>query len=170
MNVAEFVHESVTGLNSTIIDDVKPLTQPQAEWQPAPNANPIGFILWHFMRIQDNMVHGFQGKPQVWEAEKWYEKLGVDVKASGVGFQEPEVKNVAALPLADIVAYAERVSQCSSDYFGSLKDADLDRALDPDRPRRTVAATVRAFLIAHGWWHDGEIKYIKGMQGMPFAY
>ena len=63
MNITEFVHESVTALNSTMIDDVKELTPEQLAWQPAPNANPIGFIFWHFMRVQDGMIHGFQGKP-----------------------------------------------------------------------------------------------------------
>jgi len=168
MNITEFVHESVTALNSTMIDDVKELTPEQLAWQPAPNANPIGFIFWHFMRVQDGMIHGFQGRPQLWESEKWYEKMGMDVKVSGGGFQEPEVQKVAALPLADLLAYAERVSEVSSDYFKSLTDADFDRAPNPDRPRRTIAVTVRAFLIGHGWWHAGEIKYLRGMQGMPF--
>jgi hypothetical protein len=29
---------------------------------------------------------------------------------------------------------------------------------------------LRSFIVAHGWWHIDEIKYIKGMLGMPFAY
>ena len=59
MNVVNFINSSVTSLNSTIIDDVKELTQEQSMWKPAPKANPIGFIFWHFMRIEDNIFHGF---------------------------------------------------------------------------------------------------------------
>lgn len=170
MDIANFIVESVTGLNNTLIDDVNDLTQEQAEWQPASGANPIGFIFWHFMRVQDNMIHGFQGKPSIWEREKWYEKLGMGSGVTGTGFDESQVVQVAAQPIEELVQYARRVSQSSEEYFKSVDEAELDRAPNPERPRRTILVTVRAFLIAHGWWHDGEIKYIKGMQGMPFAY
>ena len=168
MNIADFVAESVAGLNSALIDDVKELTQNQAEWKPAAGANPIGFIFWHFMRVQDDMVHGFEGSPTVWESEKWYEKLGMEAADTGMGFDAARVEKMAVTPLAELVAYAGRVSEDSEGYFKSLDEAGLDAAPNPDRPRRTILKTVRAFLIAHGWWHDGEIKYIRGMQGMPF--
>lgn len=170
MNIVEFIERSVADLNSTMLNDVKELTPKQLAWKPALKANPIGFIFWHFMRNQDNIIQGFQGKPSIWESEKWYEKLGMDAKATGSGFQEPEVDKVAALPLAKLTAYAEHVTQSAEDYLKSLDDAGLDRIPDPNRPRRSIGASLRAFVIAHGWWHDGEIKYIKGMQGMPFPY
>ena len=44
MNTVDFIRESVTALNSTIIDDVKELTPEQVAWKPVPKANPIGFI------------------------------------------------------------------------------------------------------------------------------
>ncbi len=168
MNIADFVSGSVTGLNRQLIDDVKELTQQQAEWAPAKGANPIGFIFWHFMRVQDNMIHGFLDKPSVWESEKWYQKLGMEAADTGMGFDEAGVKKAAAMPLEQVVAYAGRVSEDSEEFFNSLDEAALDRAPDPDQPRRTILKTVRAFLISHGWWHDGEIKYLRGMQGMPF--
>ncbi len=169
MNTVEFIEGSVSDLNSTMISDVKELTAEHLAWKPAPKANPIGFIFWHFMRVQDNVIQSFQGKPSFWESEKWYEKLGMDAKATGNGFQEPEVDKVAALPLSELMAYAECVAQSAADYLKSVKDAELDNAPDPNRPRRTIAVSLRAFVIGHGWWHIGEIKYLKGMQGMPFA-
>ena len=170
MTVVEFIQRSVADLNKAFIDDVKELTQEHLAWKPAPKANPIGFLFWHFMRTEDNMLHNLQGKPSIWESEKWYEKLGMDANAQGSGFQEPEVDKVAALPLSELVAYAERVAQGAADYLQSLEDADLENIPDPERPRRTIVVILRAFIIAHGWWHLGEVKYLKGMQGMPFPY
>ncbi len=66
MTVVEFIHRSVTDLNSTMIDDVKVLTQKQLAWKPVPKANPIGFLFWHFMRNEDNIIHELQGKPSIW--------------------------------------------------------------------------------------------------------
>ncbi|MBI4303325.1 MAG: DinB family protein [Chloroflexi bacterium] len=167
MTVVEFIQRSINELNNTIIDDVKELTPAQLQWKPAPRANPIGFIFWHFMRSQDVFIAGLRGKPSVWESEKWFEKLGMDATAQGTGFQEPDVSKVALLPLSETMAYAGRVALSTEDYLRSLTDARLEDITDPARPRRTTAIVLRSFIIAHGWWHIGEIRYVKGMQGMP---
>lgn len=169
MTAVEFIQSSISDLHNAMINDVKVLTQEHLAWKPAPKANPIGFLFWHYIRTEDNMIHGLQGKPSIWESEKWHEKLGMDAKAQGTGFQEPEVEKVAVLPLSEQMAYAERVTQSTEDYLKSLDDAGLDHAPDPERPRRTIGMLLRNFIVAHGWWHLGEIKYVKGMQGMPAA-
>jgi hypothetical protein len=170
MTVVEFIRRSISDINNTIIDDVKALTPQQLAWKPAPKANPIGFIFWHFIRHEDETISSLQKKPSVWESEKWYQKLGMDPKAQGTGFKEPEVDKVATLPLADLLKYTEHVAQNAQDYLITLKDTELDNIPDPNSPRRTLVVILRSFIIAHGWWHIGEIKYIKGMLGMPFAY
>ena len=169
MKAIEFIQGAISELHSAMIDDVKVLTREHLTWKPAPKANPIGFLFWHYMRTEDNMIQGIQGKPSIWESEKWDEKLGMDSNAQGTGFQEPEVEKVAALSLSELMAYAERVTQSTEDYLAALDDARLDHAPNPDRPRRTIAVMLRSFILAHGWWHLGEIKYVKGMQGMPAA-
>ena len=170
MNAIDFIQESVSGLNVTIIGDIKELAPEQLAWKPSPKANPIGFIFWHFMRIEDDMVQGFQGKPSIWGSEKWYKKLGMEAEVTGMGFKEEQVDNVATLPLSELTLYAGRIAKSAEDYLKSIDDIELDRIPDPSHPRRSIAVALRAFLIAHGWWHIGEIKYLKGMQGMPFAY
>ena len=115
------------------------------------------------------MLHGLMGKPSVWQAEKWGEKLGMDPQAQGTGFQEPDVDRAAALPLSEMIAYAEKVFAETTDYLKTLDDEKLDYAPNPERPRATISMMLRNFIVAHGWWHLGEIKYVKGMQGMPAA-
>jgi len=170
LTVVDYIARSISDLNSTLIQDVKSLTPSQLAWKPAENANPTGFIFWHFMRSQDEIIANLQKKPSVWLSEKWYEKLGWEPRASGAGFKQPEVDKAGAMPLAETMAYAERVAQASADYMKAVKESDLETALDPARPNRTVVVMLRSFVIAHGWWHIGEIKYLKGLQGMPFAY
>ena len=169
MNAVEFIHTTVTEMHSAMIEDVKVLSQEHLAWKPAAKANPIGFLFWHTIRTEDNMIHGLQGKATIWESEKWHEKLGMDARAQGTGFQEPDVDKVAALPLSEVMAYVERVTASIEGYIKSLDDAGLDRAPNPERPRWTVGMMLRNFIIVHGWWHLGEIKYLKGMQGMPGA-
>jgi len=93
----------------------------------------------------------------------------MDPEAQGTGFQEPDCDRVAALPASEMLAYAEKVFAETTDYLNSLDDAGLDYASNPERPRWNVSMMLRNFIVAHGWWHLGEIKYVKGMQGMPAA-
>ena len=167
MNGAELMRTMIREMNTVMIADVKELTAEQLAWKPKSGANPVGFLFWHTVRTEDNIVHGLQGKKPIWESEKWNEKLGLDSGAQGTGFQESEADKVAVLPLAEMIAYAESVIHAISDYLDSLDDAKLDMAPNPEQPKRTIGMMLRNFIIAHGWWHIGEIKYIKGMQGMP---
>jgi hypothetical protein len=169
MTVLEFIQSAVAELHKAMIDDVKTLTHEHLIWKPAPKANPIGFLFWHFVRTEDMVTQSLQGKPAIWESEKWYDKMGLDAKAQGTGFQEPDVDKVAALNPVELLAYAESVFQSSDNFLKSLDEAKLGQAINPERPRQNIAGMLRSFIIAHGWWHLGEIKYLKGMQGMPAA-
>lgn len=171
MKATEYIDRSVYELHRVMIDDVKGLTQQQAQWRPAPKANPINFLVWHFMRTEDNIVQNLQGKPTIWESGNWHQKLGmdklgIDTKVQGTGFQEPDVDKVATLPITELVAYADQVIQSTTNYMKTLDDAKLDYAADPQRPQRTVGALFRQIIVGHGWWHLGEIKYLKGLQGI----
>ena len=78
MNGAEFVRTIIGEMHGAMIADIKDLTPEHLTWKPAPGANPIGFLFWHYVRTEDNIVHGLIGKPSVWQAEEWHEKLGMD--------------------------------------------------------------------------------------------
>ncbi|MBL7165297.1 MAG: DinB family protein [Dehalococcoidales bacterium] len=169
MNGAEFVRTIIGEMHGAMMADVKDLTQEHLAWRPAPGANPIGFLFWHYVRTEDNMLHSLMAKPSVWQAEKWGEKLGMDAQAQGTGFQESDVDKAAALPASEVIAYAEKVFADTTEYLNTLDDAKLDYAPNPKRPRGTIGMMLRNFIVAHGWWHLGEIKYVKGMQGMPAA-
>ncbi len=169
MNVIDYIVASMAQVNLVMIQDVKPLTPAQLAWKPQPGANSIGFIFWHYMRAEDNVLHGIAKKPAVWEDEKWYEKYGMDAKRGAAGFTPEQVDAVSALPLALHMAYAERVARTPEECLRTLSDAQLLDLPDPvSHPHGTHEANIRSFLVGHGWWHIGEIKYLKGLQGMPF--
>lgn len=169
MTGTEFIRSAVDELHRAMLDDMRPLTREKLAWKPAPKANPIGFLFWHFTRTEDNNIQRLRGKPSIWESEGWHKKLGLDAQAQGTGFTEADAERVAQIPLEQMLAYAEKVIQSTSDLLKSLSDEQLDSVPDPNSPRRTTASMLRNIILAHGWWHLGEIKYLKGMQGMPAA-
>ena len=169
MTGTEFVRSAVDELHRAMLDDMRPLTKENLAWKPAPKANPIGFLFWHFMRTEDNNIQRLQGKPSIWESEGYHQNLGLDARAQGTGFTETDADRISRVPLDQMLAYAEKVVQSTSDFLKSLSDEQLDRVPDPNSPRRTIAVVLRSIILAHGWWHLGEIRYLKGMQGMPAA-
>ncbi|MDO9333952.1 MAG: DinB family protein [Dehalococcoidales bacterium] len=166
MKAIQFILLTVNGMHQAMVNDVKTLTPAQLVWKPAPGANPIGFLFWHTARVEDMAVSGWQKKTPVWEEDKWYEKLGLDAKVYGGGFQEPDVDKVARLPADIITAYVEKVFRNTGIYIQSLDEDKLDFAPNSERPNITIGLMLGNYIIGHGWWHLGEIRYIKGMQGM----
>lgn len=169
MKAIQFILMTVNGMHQATLNDVKGLTKEQLAWRPAAKANSVGFLFWHAARIEDNMVSSWQKKTSSWEEDKWYEKLGLDAKVFGTGFQEPDVDKVGKLPIDLVIGYAEKVYRNTGIYIQSLDEDKLDFAPNPERPSWTIGMMLSNFIIAHGWWHLGEIRYIKGMQGMPSA-
>ncbi|MDP2919170.1 MAG: DinB family protein [Dehalococcoidia bacterium] len=169
MKAIPFIQLTVNGMHTAMVNDVKALTKEQLAWKPAPKTNPVGFLFWHTVRVEDTMVSNWTKKTSVWEEDRWFEKLGLDAKVYGTGFQEPDVDKAAQLPIDQVIAYAEKVFRNTDAYIGSLDEDKLDFAPNPERPNFTIAVMVANFLIAHGWWHLGEIRYVKGMQGMGAA-
>ena len=167
MTGAEFVQSAVRELHRAMVADMQPLKQEHLEWRPAPDANPIGAIFVHFMRTEDGIVHRLQGQPPLFESEGWVDRLTPGGSPVESNLTVDDAARVAQIPVEQALAYGEQVMASASEYVAGLTDGELDRPTDPNSPRRTVAITLRSFLLAHGWWHLGEIKYLKGLQGMP---
>jgi len=167
MDAVQFIVGAVNNLHQATLNDVKSLTPAQLKWKPAPGANPVGFLFWHIARVEDNFTNNWQKKAPAWEADRWFEKMGLDVKAFGMGFQPAEVDKIAALPLPPVIDYAEKVYRSTAVYLQSLSPDRLDDVPNPERPNWTIGTMINNFVIAHGWWHLGEIRYVKGLQGMP---
>jgi hypothetical protein len=170
MTLIEFLRGAVDALHSHLRDDVRELTPQQLSYRPAPEGNNIAFLLFHLVRIEDQIVSALlKGSPAIWVQEKWHEKLGFDPAVLGIGFT---AEQVAALsyPLDEFLRYADRVWKSTNEYLGGLKDEDLAREINaPMIPEvRDVAGLVYGVIIAHGWWHTGEILYLKGLQGWRY--
>src|SRR3954447_8932979 len=62
-------------------------------WRPDPDANPIGWLVWHLTRVQDDHVAGLAGVPQVWTEQGFAERFALpyDTSAHGYGQSSEEV-------------------------------------------------------------------------------
>jgi len=145
----------------------KDLTPAEIVWRAGPQANPIGFILWHFSRGEDRFVNNtLRPGTQVWETGDWPAKLGLpaDPVASGVGFTTEQVAAFPVPPLAALLGYQRAVRQVTLDYIGGLSAVDLDRSVTHPRLGEQTVAGFLARVVVEVSQHTGQIDFIRGLK------
>ncbi|MBI4216989.1 MAG: DinB family protein [Chloroflexi bacterium] len=177
MKTVDFIHSALSDLTRATLAEVKDLTPEQMAWQPSPSGsppglagqagNPVNFIFWHMTRSLDNFCHRYVGKPAVWEVEKWHDRLRMDPTKQGTGTPVAEVGQMAFPSKVELLAYAERAYAGCLECVKELTEEKLNQVTNPERPTMTLGRQVHAFVLGHGWWHLGEIRYIKGLMGIP---
>lgn len=166
MDADEFIRMTLRDLHSGFRSEVETLSEAQMRATPAEGANTISFLLWHFVRTEDQVLHRHLGRASTWAADSWATRLG-DTEGQGTGFSYEQVLAVA--PSKDeLLAYAGAVWDEVPELIASLAPA-LDRPVNPERPSQTVARSIASVVVGHGFWHLGDIRFTKGLMGMPFA-
>lgn len=138
------------------------LTGEQIAHRIAPEANSIGWIVWHTYRIQDVRFSGAAGLPQVWTGQGFDRELdlGFAETDTGMGHTSDQVGRVTA-SADQLTRYADAVHAQVSTWLGGLTDADLERVLDTGSGLTLGAMLVR---ITNGvTQHSGQAAYLRGL-------
>ena len=66
MELGEFIKNELERLQQGINRATNDLTPAELKWQPNPEGNPIGFLLYHIARTEDRFVQrSLLGKPPI---------------------------------------------------------------------------------------------------------
>lgn len=153
--VRESVHAVLDGLGP---DD---LTR-----RPTPDANPIGWLVWHLTRVQDDHVADVAGTEQVWTADGFADRfdLPYDVAEHGWGHTSEQVgawRGDAAL----LGEYHDAVHSRTLGYLAGLGAEELDRVVD-ERWDPPVTLGVRLVSVLNDdTQHVGQAAYVRGLLG-----
>jgi len=151
--INQVVHRSVDGLSD---DD---LTH-----RPGGSGNPIAWLVWHLVRIQDDHVAEVAGTEQVWTAKGFAADFGLpfDDDATGYGHGADDVAAVR-LGAEQLTAYADAVHEATRRYVETLTDDDLPRVVD-ERWDPPVTLGVRLVsVISDDLQHAGQAAYVRGL-------
>jgi hypothetical protein len=146
--VDEHVHEAVEGL------DVEALCDPLV-----PGANPIGWLVWHLTRVQDDHIAEIVDQPQLWTSGDWASRFGVpaDPGNTGYGHSADEVRAIRPESAEALIEYYAAVAA------RTREPTDLDRIVD-DRWDPPVTLGVRLVSIADDdIQHAGQACYVRGI-------
>lgn len=152
--ISEHVHEAVDGLDADAL--CAPLV---------PGANPIGWLVWHLTRVQDDHVAEILDQPQVWASGDWARRFGVaaDPGNTGYGHSEDEVQTIGPENAAVLIEYYEAVAARTRELLERITPSELDRVVD-ERWNPPVTLGVRLVSIADDdIQHAGQACYVRGI-------
>ena len=162
--VQEVLVDAFGRVRELVVDLCADLTPEQAAYRQTPEANSIGWLLWHLIRIQDDHVCGITGDEQVWTADGWYDRFGLPFAPEEHGYGH-SADQVAAVQVetALLDGYHAAVHDRTIAYVATVDEDELARVVDEawDPP---VTASVRLVsVIGDCMQHLGQAAYVRGM-------
>lgn len=145
------------------------LTGDEVLHRPGPDANPIGWLVWHLARVQDDHLAGIAGalgRPveQVWG--QWRERLGLPY-GDDIGYGHSS-EDVAAFDVTDaglLLGYQQAVHDLSVEVLAAMSEDDLGRIVDT-YDGEPISAQVRLVsVIGDITAHLGQAAYVRGLLG-----
>ncbi len=141
------------------------LNQQEISWRPSSGCNSIGLIVFHMARVEDSTVQArLQGKSEIWESEKWYEKLSLPVSEVGAHYTVEQVNAFRVPELKDLMGYADAVRTRTLEYLKGMTAGQFDKRITMPRTGETPVASVFGRMVGHLSQHLGEISYIRGLK------
>jgi len=146
---------------------LKELTEDDLNWQPRPDCNSIGWLIWHLTRLQDDHVAALMKEEQLWTRDGWHARFNrpPDSKDRGFGDSQEQVAAFRSPDVETMLSYHRAVLERSKGYFLTLSNADLARELDETwyKPVPTVGVRLIS-VLADSLQHAGQAAYVRGLR------
>ncbi len=165
MHLNEALAYAIEEIRGLLHDTAQGLDTAALTWRPNTQANPIGWLLWHLTRVQDDHVSQIAGREQVWVADEWAQRFGLSSGAmdTGFGHSPQQVQAVAPDGPRPLLDYQDRVAEAIAEYVAGLEAGDFDRVIDRsyDPP---VTVGIRLLSVnSDALQHVGQAAYVKGL-------
>lgn len=168
MSTTDFIRASLRQMHSQYDDSIGDLTDEQLHWRANEKGLPVSFVLWHYVRTEDNIINFvLQRKPTVWTEGGWDEKFGLHKSAQGTGMSHEDAQNLRLSSKGDWLAYQRGVWQATEEYLLSLDDEALMAPITV-KPlgEMPVQNALGNMCLTHGFTHLGEIQHLRGLMGL----
>ncbi len=129
-------------VHTFVADDlVADLTEAQVRGRPVPGVNPVAWLIWHAMRVEDVCVNRFVlDRPQVLDAG-WPPRLRITRLDVGTGMDDAQVDELCArLDVEQLRGYCRAVTRATLDAVPTLRSLDLEVMVPADRVKHVCTA------------------------------
>jgi hypothetical protein len=166
MTPAQLLTDALGRVAEGVPDVLDGLTADELAHRPAPDANPVGWLVWHLARVYDDHVAGVSDLPQVYVEGGYAERFGLPFDDGDIGYGHTSEQVAAVRADADLLAeYAAAVHARMAPWIAGLDASDLDRVVD-DRWDPPVTLGVRLVsVLGDALQHLGQAAYVRGLLG-----
>jgi len=162
----QLIREGFEHVQEAVREDLAEVDPDWLFWQPAPQQNHIGFLAWHLVRDEDQVLSHLAREDRTWKAAGWADRFAMDAKSQGTGL-DPAHLETFRYDRAQFLAYAEAVWGQLDRRLGALTEDDLDGPAWPGSEWNVGRQLIEG-LLGHEWLHLGEMRYVMGLRGWRF--
>ncbi|MFI5673321.1 mycothiol transferase [Streptomyces cellulosae] len=152
--IQEEVHATVDGLSP---DDLNA--------RPLADANSVSWLIWHLTRVQDDHIADAAGLDQVWLAQGWEKRFGLDLprRDTGYGHSPSKVAKVR-VDSGDLLSeYYDAVHEQTLGYLRGLTAKDFERIVDERWDPPVTLAVRLVSVLSDDLQHVGQAAYVRGL-------
>jgi hypothetical protein len=165
---ADLLTDGFGRIRETVSSVVDGLTSEELAYRVDADANPIGWLVWHLTRVQDDHVAGAFDARQVWETGDWAARFGLPAGTMEVGYghnsQQVAAVGRAVAASADLlVAYHEAVYEQTIKHVSGITDPDLDRVVDRSWTPPVTLGVRLISVIDDDAQHVGQAAFVRGI-------
>ena len=167
ITAADLLTDAFGRIQRLVTTIVTGLSTEDLQYRPSPDANSIGWLIWHLLRIQDDHVADAAGQEQVWIAQGWHDRLGLPFDAfdTGYGHSPEQVAAVVIEAPELLIGYSDAVCRRTAEFVAGLTEGELARVVDEHwDPPVTLSARLVS-VLGDDWQHAGQAAYLKGLLG-----
>ena len=166
MTPAELLTDSLERVRESVAAVLDGLTPDELTHRPIPDANPIGWLVWHLTRIQDDHVAEVAGTEQVWTADGFADRFDLPYDTTDHGYgHSPEQVGAFRADAGLLGEYYDAAHRRTLEYVAGLSPEDLDRVVD-ERWDPPVTLGVRLVSVVNDdTQHVGQAAYVRGLLG-----
>lgn len=164
MTPAQLLSESLGRVVETVDRVLEGLSADELAHRPGPDANPVGWLVWHLARVYDDHVATVAGHEQVWVADGWEERFGLALEVSDIGYGHSGEQVARVRVDGDaLTGYLHAVHERASGWIDGVSAEDLDRVVD-ERWDPPVTLGVRLVSVVNDTTqHAGQAAYVRGL-------
>jgi Protein of unknown function (DUF664) len=166
MTPIDLLNDAFQRVLQTATDAIDGLTVEQLAHRPGPDANPIGWLVWHLARVQDDHVADVAGNEQVWTEHGFADRFDLPFDESAIGYGQTSHEVGQVHVEADLLAeYLRVVHDRTTSYLATLAADDLDRVVDTRWDPPVTLGVRLVSVVSDDLQHAGQAAYVRGLLG-----
>jgi hypothetical protein len=168
MSAIDFIRSSMRRMHGEYTQSIADLDPDQLHWRANERGCGIAFILWHYVRTEDNIIQFvLQRRPTIWREGAWDDKFGLPRNAQGTGMSLQDAQTHRIDSLDDFRTYMRDVFQTTEAFLADKEDPYLQQ-LTTVKPLGEIPIlnAIGQMCLAHGLTHLGEIQHLRGLMGL----